>query len=842
MRRMTMLWGLTGLLAIAPSALAASAPRATGPLPVVAAAGGQLEVAMRLGGPLGRAGLVLSSSRRSAKGGTRLGGSVRRAGRRVRIRASVPASIAPGRRLTLFACANAAAGTRSGRGCRALGLVPTSGPSLEERLDAAVAARRLSRGQAGLYALYAANGDPRLPLELRARAAGGGGGVEGLLRDAAASADSLPRALKRKLVWYFVPPAGRGSAWRGVSGRGRARRGRAASPLASAAARARGGADCVGYESLRDSPYSGSWRVPWVGVPTTDGKAVVWYQEGESRAQASARAYARYLPEIWRKLTREFREPKSDARERCFHGPDGRFDVYVNDTIVWLAAGGGTNTGFSAITMPYPSARGRWCTDRPSWIAIDVGESRFTLAHEFMHAIEFAHRYATCENVSWWDEGVANWAADFVYPSDNVEQGRWPDWLREPLAMGSIAEDDYEAFPFWMMLQRTLGTGVLRQVFTQLGSQASVPAVNAAIPGGYARQWPRFAMHLLNQPPVGTLGFELSQSFRAWDGWSLAPSIPSTQSLALGGLNERTLMLPSQNPDTGRLTVSAYHRVTGDDRAVREVRFRNGNTGAGVLAALRLADGSWKLQDWSGRSEVTLCRDKADEDVQELLIVSVNKNQTGSLGPFAHELRGRDACRLPTYSGTFSAVATYDEQDVGTGNSLTARWSGSVTFTPASEDELRFFSFLTPYRIAGGSVSYEMRGRVDDCDWSASISFALPTLDTQALGTFAVYPGDPRTYGMLVGMPLSQTTTGTKSNCADPTDNGDFLWLLSAGVPALLATGPQTTAPGPGGIPIASPTRLPIPPTGPLAGGARGGDTATDPVGVEWTWNLSAGA
>ncbi len=835
MRRATMLWGVVGLLAVAPSAQAARAPRGAGRIPVVAAAGGQLEVTLKLSGPIGRAGLVLSSSSRSARGGTRLGGRARRAGRsRVRIRASVPSAIAVGRRLTLFACANATAGVRAGRGCRALGTLPTSGPTLDERLDAAVAARRLSSAQASLYAFYAANRDPRLPLELRATAAGDVG-LEGLLRDAAANADSLPRALKRQLVWYFVPPAGRGSAWRGAP----PRRGRAASsPLAQTAARGRARANCIGYESLRDSPYTNG-RAPWVGVPTSDGKAIVWYQEGEARAQASARAYARYLPEIWSKLTREFREPKSDAGERCFHGPDGRFDVYVNDTIVWLAAGGGTNTGFSAITMPYPSARGRWCTDRPSWIAIDVGEPRFTLAHEFMHAIEFAHRYATCENVSWWDEGVANWAADFVYPGDNVEQQRWPDWLRDPLAMGSIADDDYEAFPFWTMLQRTLGTGVLRQIFAQLGGQASVPAVNAAIPGGYARQWPRFAMHLLNQPPVGTLGFELSQSFRAWDGWSLAPSIPSSQSLALGGLGERTLMLPSRNPDTGRLTVSAYHRVTVDDRAVREVRFRSGNTGAGVLAALRMADGSWKLQDWSGRSEVTLCRDNADEDVQELLIASVNKNQAGSLGPFTHELRGRGACRVPSYAGTFSAVATYDEEDLGAGNGLTARWSGSVRFTPAAEDELAFFPFFIPYRIAEGSVSYEMRGHVDDCDWSASKSFALPTLDTQALGLFAAYPGDPRTYGMLVGMPLSQTTTGTKSNCADPTDNGDFLWLLSAGVPGLLATGPQATAPGPGGIPIAGPTRLPIPPSGPLAGTASDGDTLSYPIAVEWTWNLS---
>ncbi len=813
--------GLAGLLAAASPALAASAP-------LVAPQGGQIEVTVRLGGSPRAAGLVLSATR-SPAGGTRLRGTARRVGRRVRIRATVPATVQPGRRLTLLACA--------GRRCKALGTVPTSGPTLDERLDAAVTARRLSSGKALIYSFYAVNRDPRLPLELRARDAGGTG-VEGLLRAAGVNADTLPRALKRQLIWYFVPPAGPGSAWRGApargGGRGRARGAALAAPLASAAAR---GPNCQGYESLRDSPYTRG-RAEWIGVPTSDGKAIVWYQEDEPRAQASARAYARYLPEIWRKLTREFREPKSDGAERCFHGPDGRFDVYVNNAIVWLAAGGGAATGFSAITMPYPSASGRWCTDRPSWIAIKDNESRFTLAHELMHAIEFAHRYATCRDVSWWDEGVANWAADFVYPGDNVEQERWPDWLRGPLQMGSIARDAYEAFPFWTMLQRTLGTGVLRQVFAQLAGQTSVPAVNAAIPGGYARQWPRFAFHLLNQPPVGTASFPIDQSFKAWDSWSLAPPPPATQSLALGGLGERTIQLPSQNPDTGPLTVSAYHRVTVEDRGVREIRFRNGNASVGVLAALKLSDGSWKLEDWSGRSEVTLCRDDASEDVQELLIASVNKNQTGSLGAFTHELRGRNACRLPSYAGTFSAVAVSVQDD----EVINARWSGSIRFTPATEEELRFSFFSIPYRISDGSVSYEMRGRSNDCDISAATSFALPTLDTQALGTMHVFPGDPRTYGFLVGMPLSQTTTATKSNCDQPEENGEtFIWPLALGVVGMLATGPFTTAPGPGGFPIGSPTRLPLPPSnGPLAGSARGGSgEIPEPFVVDWTWNLS---
>jgi hypothetical protein len=209
-------------------------------------------------------------------------------------------------------------------------------------------------------------------------------------------------------------------------------------------------------------------------VPTSDGHAIVWYQEGFPEAQASARFYARVMPEIWRKLTKEFGPPLSDAKEPCYHGPDGRFDIYVDDAITFLAAGGFGTRGagsFLAITLPYPSnaTAGQFCTERPAWIAIKPGNARW----------------------------------------------------------------------------------------------------------------------------------------------------------------------------------------------VRELKFKNGLSGKGhVEAILYLSDGTRKLEDWTGKSEVKLCRDRPEEDVTKLLIVTTNPSPTAGIPAYRHKMTVVNRCEPETISGPFSGVGS----------------------------------------------------------------------------------------------------------------------------------------------------------------------------------------
>lgn len=647
-------------LLLATPAVAAPKVSKAGPAPVVIPATATLHVKAAASGK-GRLSLVLSASARSARGGTVLKGSAR-AGRRAKVRGVVPRSIVPGERRYVLVCASAKQAVRGKpASCKSAGWAPTSAAGLSERLDAAVAAKRLSKGKAALYAFYATNRDPRLPPELHG-AKTSERSTEELLHDAAVDFKSYPKSIRKELIWYFAPPSAPNSPWRQKTTKkgttkvkvAKATTAGRAAPVAGAAARSRK-AHCGGYyEILHDGPFNRSRHEDWIGLGTSDGKAIVWYQKGERAAEETAKQYRSALPAIWKKLAGEFRPPKSDAGVDCYHGPDGRFDVYVSGAMVFHGSGGraaGRAAYGLGVAVPYPSA-GVWCTNRPAWIAVKPGQRLWTLAHEFMHAVQFAYKYASCkEPIAWWDEGGATWAADFVYPDDGYEKKMFGYMIDMPLRYAyDIAGFSYWPYAFWMFLHRTQGTGVLRSIFAQLQSKRSVQAVDAAIPGGLARQWPRFAIHLWNNAPIGESGFPVRESFAQWD--KHATPLPSSQvyDLVLGGSRELSIDLPIQNPKAiAPLSVAAYHRVTISDEQVREIKLENGLRGSAsgkVEAMARLADGRWKLLEWSGKDPV-LCRDKDEEDVQELIIVSSNAGPTATIPSFTHKLTGRSSCRVP---------------------------------------------------------------------------------------------------------------------------------------------------------------------------------------------------
>lgn len=600
-------------------------------------------------------GLVLGSASGSAKNGLRLGaGKVvrHRRSKRIVVRGRVPATVAPGQLRTLLVCVNPRAAVRGKRGCRRAARIATSGRSAEERIAGARRAGRISAAQEVVFGLYSLRNDSRLPRELRGDPAGPGGDQDAI-KDAANSFGTLPLAVQKQVFPFFVPPQAGGSAWQAM---GRNKRPRAV-PSRVSAATATAAPDCSGYNSLDAGTGPAEERFPWQGVETSDGKAMVWYgttetekfEKYEAEDRGAAQLYAAALPEIWKKLSDEFGEPQSDGNEVCYHGPDGRFDVYVGGSIVLIA--NGFDVGALAVTAPYPAVGnypvpGKWCTDRPAWIAIQPGLPKWALAHEFMHAIQFSHRYVSCDPpIAWWDEGGATWAGDFVYPDDDYEQREYPGLVKAPLGK-DLQGAGYEAWPLWMMLEETQGLDALRAIFAAMATKRPAQAVDAAVSGGLDEQIPEFFLHAYNQSPIGEPGFEISESFEAWDGWSATPALSAPVTVNLGGLPLRTLNLKIQRPSFPALSAGAYHRVNLPDDAVKEVQFKNelfGKPGAHVDALLHLADGSWKRQDWTTKKTVTLCRDKPEQDVQELVVVSTNAGLQ-SLAPFTHTLKVRSSC------------------------------------------------------------------------------------------------------------------------------------------------------------------------------------------------------
>jgi hypothetical protein len=729
-------------LAVVPTgARAAGAPRvlATAHVPLVAAAGDRVSLTAKVAGTGKRVllGLVLGSPQGSATGGVALGKGVtfsRRGTRRVVVGGRVPATVALGQLHTLLVCVDPVGAIRGKGSCRVAAKIATSGTSTEERLAGARQAGRISSANAVLFGVLALRGDKRVPRELKG-GLDGPSGEEAAIMAAANSLGGLPPAVRRQVFAFLVPPRGQGSAWAPAPKKTSHAKHRQASAAAAATL------DCQGYAKLDRGYFSGN-LYPWRGVPTSDGKAIVWYQANadlkqvEAQDQATARRYATELPKIWTKLTKEFGAPLSDGSEGCFHGPDGRYDVYVDNTVVSIESG--FAKGILALTIPYPAnGTGTSCSHRPSWITIRNDQSNFALAHEFMHALQFSHRTADCKGpVAWWTEGGANWAGDFVYPDDNTER-QFPQLVADPLG-SELVKLDYAAWPFWMMLQRTKDTGVLRSIFTQLQTQRLIPAVNAAIPGGFAQQLPRFFLHAFNQSPIGDAGFAIPESFLAWDKWNQTPGLPASTTLGLGTAPANTLALSLQRTDGfPALSVGAYHRVEIPDPAVRAITFTNdlaGKPGAHVDALLHMADGSWKLADWTANQTVTLCRDKAGEDVRGLVIVSTNTGMA-PLAAFTHQLRVSSTCPFPKrFDGTWTRTITMPTSRAGWTETIsgTAAYVRDPNYPQSVEGQVPI-----PYAIVSGSVSWTVSGSDTDsggCTRTYSGSGTDPTSPDRANG------------------------------------------------------------------------------------------------------------
>ena len=264
-----------------------------------------------------------------------------------------------------------------------------------------------------------------------------------------------------------------------------------------------------------------------------------------------------------------------------------------------------------------------------------------------MHAIQFSHRYVSCDPpIAWWDEGGATWAGNFVYPDDNYEQSHYGDFVKAPLA-DDLQGSGYESWPFWLGIQKTLGLDALRAMFTQMQTKRPVPAANAALSGGLAKQLPKYFLWAYNQSPIGDAGFEIPEAFKVWDSWSATPTMPAAVPINLGGLPVRTLNLKMQRKtfpgaERRRLPPGRLPRRQGQGDPVHERPRRQ--AGAHVDALLHLADGSWKLQDWSTKKTVTLCRDKDEENVTNLVIVTSNTSLDKALPSFTHKIRVRPSC------------------------------------------------------------------------------------------------------------------------------------------------------------------------------------------------------
>jgi hypothetical protein len=556
--------------------------------------------------------VYLSADRKRGKGDVRVGARrlppIKRGKRRtIAVGARVPAGTAAGARYVI-ACADDPGRIRERserNNCRAAKVAITAAADPAKTTAALIeadrAAGKLSDERALLYRAYAVMGDQRLPARYRGDASAEED--DGALRELANAWPGFSKATKRAFGQRPAKRGARASAEEEFDERG---------PCAT-------------------DEFVTPWQ--WKNATAAGGKVRVHWPEdtpkyGKDIAQVTkdvSHAYARFKAIMGR-------EPLSDGKSHCAHGPDGALDIYLTDV-----------AGAAGYTLPselrkYTSPE---CKGFPSFIVAD-GEpdetftTRFTLAHELFHAFQNAFPYkAACSEYRNFDEASANWAAHAAFPDDDGEH--FFTYMQDD-AFDAVDEEGYHGwlFPLWM--EKTFGDASIRGTYQQFRTKGRAAAIDAAI-GGFRPHLLDFVKHGWNQAPFAT--------FTEWDRFDRpamkgSEPIPETH-LFLVGEPTRTAYPKAEVPARGR----EYKRYRITDEKVREIAFRNplaGNPDFRVGAILTFADGSTRFDDWSGKDRVAYCRDNPGENVVSLVIAYGNARLDDAWISGTPELGLRDRC------------------------------------------------------------------------------------------------------------------------------------------------------------------------------------------------------
>ncbi|MGZ8667653.1 MAG: hypothetical protein ACXWZM_11170, partial [Solirubrobacterales bacterium] len=519
-----------------------------------------------------------------------------------------------------------------------------------------------------------------------------------------------------------------------------------------------------------------------------------------------------------------FKTVDDSEADLCSGIGDSRIDVY-------LAPPGNSVLGSNGGVAP-ALFLSNGCGPHTSFIILPEHASRSTLAHEFMHVVQWA--YPVCDREPAWVEGTAAWAEDFVYHSDQ-EEHTWKGALQLPFksmraetSSGASELDGYQAWPFWFSLTKKDGIGGLKRVFDRLAAGSDFPtALEAGPSDGLREAWKRYAVERWNQQPVGASGFPVKASFRdrSWDSFKVVPATAPNVAVRVGNAGQRTFKLASsiQKPLT-----TWFNPVTIAEQRVRQVEFNNDDFGRPglVQAMLKLANGKWRLEDWSNRKVVKLCRDKPNENVVRMIVATSNASPRGApIGEAEHQVTARPTCSRPTYGGTISGTANYNSTNWAPGTDMTATWSGHLSLVPIPGTGENYPWIYQVDPANGGSITYSLSGTLTDC----TVTGGPVTLDLDELGTFPIMvlqinDGDPLTYSLSASMP--QGPPGgfeiTRSGCSDPNQNGPLDWFPGIPGTSIAHSTPSATV---------------------AASGALAGSGSGTLLGIPqtWQWNLTPG-
>jgi hypothetical protein len=319
----------------------------------------------------------------------------------------------------------------------------------------------------------------------------------------------------------------------------------------------------------------------------------------------------------------------------------------------------------------------------------------WVFAHELTHALlDLNFAIAACNEAEklWMHEATAHWAQHYVYPPANQgrEQGAAPWFLTHTEKSLSTYEKsprghEYGAYLWFLRLAgQENNPGVVRAVWESAAGVSSLEAIEAVLQGsglgGFADQWPKFALDNWNR-----LASERGP-YRKYYDWDKLDHKASQHEYE-ANLEGSPWQSVSLGYDLPILSADYQRWDFTKDPSIRGILLKNDGAGddpnASIWAIVKIKDQPWpKAEDWSNEKEHFFCRDKDDEDVEEVILVVSNRGFQGNA-------RIKDQGNFAAY---FTALPCND-------------WTGSTTYhksgpstgyiTSAEGQGLRFRADLT---------------------------------------------------------------------------------------------------------------------------------------------------
>ena len=556
---------------------------------------------------------------------------------------------------------------QAGLGCAIYpGCEPTPSDTAFELIDQALTAGEIDAETALIYRVFHVYDDDRLPEAYR--------GAANRFRDTQLNADiyevydTLSEEGRAVLDPFLIPPAAEGS-WLDL--------------------RQVGGGGGVGA--------GGGGGIEWQTIVSPSGRVKVWSQTRYAGDDAKAATIAGAIDGIWDKLTAYMnREPVSDGDVTAPNGGDGKFDIYL----IRFENAGATDL--------YGKARN--CSEpKPVYMLINGGEPGCllsTVAHEFMHALQWTYsgspRCPSYPPFRWWMEASASWAEDFVYRQENECQDATlllghPEL---PLDYSGDPYNPHDPHPYAAYLwpyffDAASGTSdYVRKAWENFPTSANaLEALNSALPDGFLKWWPLFAVYNWNDHPQYNYRFDNFTMIAARSDPATGEPRPEGETfipVQLNGQADLHIPLFAQVP---HLSAIYYHfRFPDDD--VSYVSFEHffdleAEPTARVQAMIQMeGEPDYTYEDWTETPVHAFCRQKAGQRLDNLVIILSNSEWKDKL----HVLHPANPPMLFARKECFSGA-----------------WSGSITNVISLEEDITYHFIDGTFKIIRNRKTTEQR-------------------------------------------------------------------------------------------------------------------------------------